>query len=265
MSTPLEQQTVRRVTAHLIVPGSKGPTLRGTRVLFGQDPAALMRDLGGLASNAPLEVVDVLTQLVPAPGGRRMHIDRLVFAEPGHRALWPRVAAETEPAPTPAELADEEDLPSGAMPRRRRFASYGIVTDPAGRVLLSRIAEGFPGAGTWHLPGGGVDSGEDVRTALRREVLEETGQHGTVGELITVTSHRHTPPNGTEDIYAVWIFSHVHVSRPGMPSVIEVGGSTCDCNWFTPEELVNLRLSTTARRGLEFVATGTAGPGIVET
>ena len=181
MSTPLEQQTVRRVTAHLIVPGSKGPTLRGTRVLFGQDPAALMRDLGGLASNAPLEVVDVLTQLVPAPGGRRMHIDRLVFAEPGHRALWPRVAAETEPAPTPAELADEEDLPSGAMPRRRRFASYGIVTDPAGRVLLSRIAEGFPGAGTWHLPGGGVDSGEDVRTALRREVLEETGQHGTVG------------------------------------------------------------------------------------
>src|SRR5699024_9001146 len=155
-----------------------------------------MRALGGWASTGPLEVVDVITQLVPAPGGRRMHIDRLVFAEPGHRSLWPRVAAEAEPSPAPADLAEEEGLPEGAAPRLRRFASYGIVTDPAGRILLSRIAEGFPGAGTWHLPGGGVDPGEDARTALRREVLEETGQHGAVGELITVTSHRRTAPNG---------------------------------------------------------------------
>lgn len=251
MST-LPEETVRRVTAHLIVPGSAGPALYGTRVLFGQDPVALMRGLGKLAPDVPLVAVDVLTQLVPAPGGRRMHIDRLVFSEPGHRSLWPRVAAETEPSPAPADLADEEDVPAGAAPRLRRFASYGIVTDPGGRILLSRIAEGFPGAGTWHLPGGGVDPGEDARTALRREILEETGQHGVVGELITVASHRRTPPSGP-DIYAVWVFSHVHVSHPDAPSVVEVDGSTCDCGWFTPEEVVNLRLSTTARRGLEFL------------
>ena len=260
MSSPPEQETLRRVTAHLIVPGPGGPTLHGTRVLFGQDPVTLIRELGGLASAVPLTAVDVLTQLVPAPGGRRMHIDRLVFAEPDHRALWPRVAAEAEPAPAPVDLADEEDLPPGAVPRLRRFASYGIVTDPAGRILLSRIAEGFPGAGTWHLPGGGVDPGEDARAALRREIREETGQHGAVGELITVASHRRTPPDGP-DIYAVWVFSHVHVSRPCVPSVVEVGGSTCDCGWFTPEQIVNLRLSTTARRGLEFLAAAPEGPG----
>src|SRR5699024_11553030 len=166
----------------------------------------------------------------------RMHIDRLIFAEPGHRALWPRVAAETEPAPPPAELADEEDLPSGATSRRRRFASYGIVTDPDGRIMLSRIAEGFPGAGTWHLPGGGVDDGEDSRAALRREVLEETGQQGVVGELITVASYRRAVQTGT-DIYSVWVFSHVFVPDPVPARVLETDGSTCECGWFTPEEL----------------------------
>lgn len=239
----------RRVTAHLV--STDTATVLGARVLFGQDPADVVRDLGGLPPNTPLRAVDVLTELVEAPDCTPLHIDRVVFAEQGAEPAWPSAAARTGLLPSPAELAAEEEL-SKDRSRLRRFASYGIVTDPGGRVLLSRIAEGFPGAGSWHLPGGGVDAGEDVRAALRREVVEETCQYGEVGELITVSSH-HRGRRSDREIYSVWAFFHVFVAHPGPARVIEENGSTSDCGWFTPGEVAGLRLSTTALRALTYL------------
>ncbi|MGW9347727.1 NUDIX domain-containing protein [Nocardiopsis flavescens] len=247
----------RRVTAHLVVRGADGPRLLGARVLFGQDPAALARALGGLPGDAPLVALDVITEVASTPGRAPtpLHVDRVVFATPDAADAWPAVLPPQGLEPGTAELVPEEPEPGGGRPRLRRMASYGIVTDPGGRIMLSLIADGFPGAGTWHLPGGGVDPGEDVRSALRREVREETGQDGVVGRLITVSSHHRVPPSGHE-VYAVWVFSHVHVARPVPARVLEESGSTADCAWFTPDQLGGLRLSTTTRRGLEFLVGG---------
>ena len=55
-----------------------------------------------------------------------------------------------------------------------------LVHDDTGRLLLVRRAN-EPGAGQWSVPGGRVEADETDLQAVRREVLEETGLHVTVG------------------------------------------------------------------------------------
>lgn len=49
-----------------------------------------------------------------------------------------------------------------------------VLFHPDGRVWIGRRA-GTPGPHNWQFPQGGVDDGEDLETAARRELKEETG------------------------------------------------------------------------------------------
>ncbi|MDG4821119.1 NUDIX domain-containing protein [Asanoa sp. WMMD1127] len=133
--------------------------------------------------------------------------------------------------------------------RGQRFAAYGLVTSPRG-VLLTRISEGFPGAGKWHLPGGGTDFGEQPAAGLLRELAEESGQVGEIVELLAVSDHRNPRALGPEgypiDWHAVRVVYRVDVAVPTEPRVAEVGGSTVDARWFTPGELPALTLTDVA-------------------
>lgn len=51
----------------------------------------------------------------------------------------------------------------------------GAVVDHEGSVLLLQRPMADFRAGEWELPSGAVESGEDLMTALRREVTEKTG------------------------------------------------------------------------------------------
>ena len=63
-------------------------------------------------------------------------------------------------------------------------AVAGLVQDAEGRVLMIRSPRR-----DWEFPGGQVEEGEDLVTALQREVLEETGITITVGRLAGVYSN----------------------------------------------------------------------------
>jgi len=128
--------------------------------------------------------------------------------------------------------------------RAQRFAAYAVATDGQGRVLLTRIADGYPGAGQWHLPGGGTDYGEQPGAALIRELAEETGQDGRLVELLGVASHRDAASLGPEgypiDWHGVRAFYRVTVDRATAPRVNDPDGSTAAARWFTPDELATL-------------------------
>jgi len=59
-----------------------------------------------------------------------------------------------------------------------------IVTNADGHVLLQRRSDN----GLWGLPGGGVEIGESVTTAIVREVREETGLTVEIERLVGVYS-----------------------------------------------------------------------------
>lgn len=57
-----------------------------------------------------------------------------------------------------------------------RQAGRVLIIDGSARVLLFSCADpARPGDGWWFTPGGGVEAGESVEDAARREALEETG------------------------------------------------------------------------------------------
>ena len=73
----------------------------------------------------------------------------------------------------------------------QRVAAYALVVrdGAAGpEVLLTRNSSRGPHPGSWTLPGGGIDHGEEARQALVREVREETGLDCTPGEVLDVGS-----------------------------------------------------------------------------
>jgi ADP-ribose pyrophosphatase YjhB (NUDIX family) len=62
----------------------------------------------------------------------------------------------------------------------------GAVIDAAGRILLIQRADN----GKWALPGGGLEVGETGAQGALREVLEETGVHCAVTNLVGVFDSR---------------------------------------------------------------------------
>ena len=172
----------------------------------------------------------VVYEVAPTGGGLRDEVagttDRVAWVSPDELAELPLMPFTAEllgrPVVPLAEDAPHEWAGGRTIRRQPTGASgsprTGWVTDPADRVLLTLIADGYPGAGRWHLPGGGTDHGEQPESALLRELVEEAGQLGRVTGLVDVT-HLHNPaalgPEGRPmDWHSVRVIYRVVVDAP---------------------------------------------------
>ena len=71
--------------------------------------------------------------------------------------------------------ADPQSPRTGGADRPVVQVAVGVLVRGDGAFLLTSRPAGKPYAGYWEFPGGKLESGEDVRAALQRELHEELG------------------------------------------------------------------------------------------
>ena len=111
------------------------------------------------------------------------------------------------------------DFPSAAV--------TAIMENDSGNIIFVRISRYTTGATEWELPAGGVEIGETVTDAARREILEETGYTSYDHHLMC----SYYPMNGSANklFHIVYCKAIEHVQDFDKNEVN-------DTRWFTREE-----------------------------
>ena len=110
------------------------------------------------------------------------------------------------------------------------IVTAAVLRDGA-RVLITRRPEGARHAGMWEFPGGKLDTGEEPRACLRREIREELGLEVAVGAILETAYYRY-------DWGPVLILAYECRSLGGEIRNLQVA----EHRWVRPQELTDYPL-----------------------
>lgn len=130
-----------------------------------------------------------------------------------------------------------------------RVAAYAVV-ERRGKLLLTHWRRGHMHG--WTLPGGGIESGEDPRETVVREVMEETGLEARVGKLLGIDSRvmvrEEVKGDADPELHTIRIVYRASV-KDG-PLQHEVDGSSDEARWVSLRDIRGLRTLSLVQTGI---------------
>ena len=133
----------------------------------------------------------------------------------------------------PSTTLDATGQPFFGSPDLICPGTNAVIFDQDGEVLLEKRAD----YGLWGLPGGAVNAGESVESAVTREVLEETGLRVRIKRLIGIYSDPDhysiaVYPNGESVHYVTTVFECERLEGE-----LRISPESTDIGYFKAREL----------------------------
>jgi 8-oxo-dGTP diphosphatase len=131
-----------------------------------------------------------------------------------------------------------ESLIQSAFGGKLRIRVCGVLVEN-GKILLVRQKNNNGVSSFWLPPGGGLEYGESIESALKREFIEETNVEIELGSFITVTEFLKVPFHAIELFYKV----NFKVGSIGLGQDPEFENNEQileEVKWFSLEEIIAL-------------------------
>jgi ADP-ribose pyrophosphatase YjhB (NUDIX family) len=126
------------------------------------------------------------------------------------------------------------------------IACVAAVVFKEGKILLIKRAK-EPNKGKWSIPGGGIELGETISEAARREVFEECSVEIEIERVLDSADNIVRDEKGRIKYHYVIIDLLARYTGGD----IKAQSDAEECGWFKPEGLAGLDMSLTLRAMLE--------------